>query len=138
MPNTETPKKRPGRPAGSKNKPKEGEASVAPSTLAPAEADSVLKGFTLYVNCLPVGLPVQELAEYIAPIHAEFCAAAQVQHYRFIDFGKGPALFADFVSKALASDPPSEHLVLDMRTQAGSDLYQVLAEKASLVVRGVA
>jgi hypothetical protein len=136
VPATETPKKR-GRPAGSRNKATPAAAAVdTPATTSTPEPAPT--GYTLYVNCLPVGEPVQELAEYIAPIHAEFCAAAQAQHYRFIDYGKGPALFADFLARRIEADPPQSNLVLDIRTQSGSDLYATLAERAHRVVRGVA
>jgi hypothetical protein len=97
------------------------------------EVKAVREGFTLYVDCMPIGVKVTQASRFIAEAQACILEEEKVDDYRLIDFGKGaPSLVAAFLTCFDGSD-----LVLNSDTPEGRTLLEPLMGKASLVVRGL-
>jgi hypothetical protein len=115
-------------------------ANTAP-TPAPTCDHAAASGFTLYIDCLPVGETFDVAETYYAEAQAlvrETMAAEgeEVADYRFIGFGKGPAAFALALGKAL-DESPCKSLVVSTSAQEARDALTVLVNRASRVIRGV-
>lgn len=92
---------------------------------------------TLYVNCTPIGTgaPVP-FALIAAMATVEFRAAHPgIPHYGLIDYGRGPALWVEFVAKALAQIGGRD-VVVDTRSREGADALSLLERSAGSIVRG--
>lgn len=124
-----TPAKRgPGRPK------KDPTATAALPQGAPAGTSEQCPISVLYVNCIPLGKEVFRANDLYQEAH-EDVAAATGNHYKMVEFGKGPAVFAQCVAEA-AKKSPGEYYV-DSRTPEGSDCLETLMGLASQIVRGI-
>jgi hypothetical protein len=90
---------------------------------------------TLYVNCLPLGEKVSLANDLFQAAHAQIAAAGHA-HYKTIDFGKGPGVFAACVEEA-AKALKSADVYVDSRTAEGGDSLEILTSLADSVVRGI-
>jgi len=110
---------------------KELEDTIAATTRA---------GFTLYVDCMPIGRPAKVAAGLIAKAQERMlvdgppdAAGQPVPDYRLVDYGKGTPAFISFV---LDQVDGTFDIVLDTRSPEGSVLLEPLMAKAGFVVRG--
>ncbi len=118
----------PGRPRKTVTEALEREAaSVAASVL----------GYTLYVNCLPVGRPVTQLSELLAPLAAQVADQLGVPDYRLTDYGKGKDALVYALGERLKQDPIAGAVFCDTRTAEGAMCANTLAQYAADVVQGV-
>lgn len=105
-----------------------GITSQEPASPAPATAP--VPTFTIFVNCAPVrGGDIMTLDELVAPIVKDVeKAAGGDAFYGAIDYGKGPALVAAGLQRAIENeeiDLPSE-LTVDLRERYAPDCLSVL------------
>lgn len=139
-PAPEAPKGKRGRPAGSKNKPKDEApaADVSPTTVVNnvtvvQAAEPAAEGFTLYVDCFPVGRRATMLEKLVARAQASITEQTGKADYRMIDYGQGAGLLSGLV----ASYVGDEDVVLDSRTPEGIACKAALMSKAAVVVMGL-
>ncbi len=92
-----------------------------------------VRGFTLYVDCVPIGRPAKAAAGLISKAQDRILKEHGVPDYRLIDFGKGVPFFVAFVDEQVDG---TFDLALDTRTPEGAVLLETLAAKAACVVRG--
>ena len=97
-------------------------------------------GFTLYVDCIPIGRAARVAASLFAKAQERMAvdgprdAAGQpVPDYRLIDYGKGAPAFVSFV---LDQVDGSFDIALDTRSPEGALVLEPLMSRASFVVRG--
>lgn len=98
-------------------------------------------GFTLYVDCMPIGRAAKTMASFIASAQERMlvdgprdAAGQPVPDYRLVDYGKGVPAFVSFVLDQLDG---RTDLVLDTRSPEGAVLLEPLMARASFVVRGI-
>lgn len=108
------------------------------ATTAPARTEPT--GFTLYVDCIPIGRGAKVAAGLFANAQARMAvdgprdAAGQpVPDYRLVDYGKGAPAFVSFV---LDQVDGTFDIALDTRSPEGALLLEPLMSRASFVVRG--
>jgi hypothetical protein len=101
---------------------------------AAADAGVAKCGFTLYVDCIPIGRPARQAAGLFAKAHEKFFEKEGVADYRLVDYGKGAPAFIAYVDEQVDG---SFDLALDTRTPEGTLVLETLAAKASFVVRGL-
>lgn len=106
----------------------------------------VFKGFALCIDCAPVkpnlstdgrsfvGVP----QEILAAAHAEVCKKFEVEHYRFVEYGKGPAALSRELDRMLTANPVPDGftLLVDSRDQMTADCLSVFIRHAGQVYRG--
>lgn len=91
-------------------------------------------GFTLYVDCMPIGKPARTLALFIEKAQEKIAEVHGVADYRLISYGQGaPALVQHVVEQI----DGSIDLMLDTRTPEGAVLLEPLMARAAFVVRGL-
>lgn len=98
------------------------------------EAPPAVEGFTLYVDCIPIGKPAKAAARLIEKAQDRMLEVHGVPDYRLIDFGKGVPFFISFVDEQVDG---TFDLALDTRTPEGAVLLETLMAKAAFVVRGL-
>ena len=127
--------KRRGRPA--KTKTPAVEVGIKEASFACAPADLPRVGWTLFVNCMPVGegTPVQFFHD-IAAQAIERIRVSHGAHYALVEglFGGNVALFAEAVANLI--EDQRFDIVLDLTSKEARDAYQVLVSKAAYIVRG--
>lgn len=89
--------------------------------ITPGTAD----GYTLYVNCAPMGEPLIMFSHYSREIHAAIKEAKGWDHYALASFD-GTAAFQDALQQYLQQSPPVGNLVVDSRTNEGRDALPML------------
>lgn len=92
-------------------------------------------GFTLYVDCMPIGAPAKLASSFFEKANAAIEEVHKVPDYRLVDYGKGAPLFAASVLEQVLES--GKDVILDTRTPEGAIVLEALASKASLVVRGL-
>lgn len=92
-------------------------------------------GFTLYVDCMPIGAPAKLASSFFEKANAAIDEVHKVPDYRLVDYGKGAPLFAASVLEQVLES--GKDVILDTRTPEGAIVLEALASKASLVVRGL-
>lgn len=92
-------------------------------------------GFTLYVDCLPLGRAPRTFSTFIEKAQTKILETQGVGDYRLIDFGKGAPLFIGFVAQEIAGF--QGELFLDTRTPEGAVLLETVSGMAANVVRGI-
>lgn len=92
-------------------------------------------GFCLLVDCLPQKTAVENVDSFIRPLQQELERVSSVEHYRLIDFNKGPAMLAAGVRDHL-KEKPQGMFIVDSRA-LDPEVLAVLIECADQVVRGV-
>lgn len=112
--------KKRGRPKGSKN------------VSAPSASGKPIG--VLYVNCIPMCEEIGLANDLFVEAHGAITAAG-FGHYKTIEFGKGPAVFAQCVGEAAKKDPGDYYV--DSMTNEGSDALETLVSLADRVVRSV-
>lgn len=100
---------------------------------APVPAPAAQTGFTLYVDCIPIGKPAKTAALLISKAQERIANELKVPDYRLVDFGKGTPAFVAFV---LDQVDGTFDIALDTRTPEGAVLLEALMAKASFAVRG--
>lgn len=139
-----TAKARRGRPPGSKNTAKA--AGPTPAARAESEATSAGPGagYTLYVDCMPMGMSDITFAEDIfADVRRDVFAATATPEtpgladFRFAEYGRGPGIFAGALRMRLEAGELSGHVIVDSRTPEGTVSLQAFIEHAALVIRGL-
>lgn len=123
----EKPKGR-GRPPGSKNKPKEGEAPVVTGVRPIA---------VLYVDCLPVGEEVFYADAIFALVREKVTEALKVPHYKLVDYGKGTGIWSEAVREYCETNLKGDNVFVDSRTLEGADALSALCQCAATIVRGL-
>lgn len=136
-----------GRPTGSKNKPKENTApcdnpveAAGMSAASEVEETGVLalpeSGFCLFVDCLPLGSACTPAEAIFAKVHEHIMETKQIADYRYVEFGKGAAMWVEalreFVKQGLVMGPI--HLITG--TPEATLAMSVLMPAAAFVVRG--
>lgn len=129
-------------PSGTENVP--AERIETPSQVSPkviGDAPTTRDGFTLYVDCIPVGRQVKTLASYIEKAQEKIFTEGPrnrdgqaVGDYRLVGFGEGAPAFIGYVVEQLDG---KTDLLLDTSTPEGSVLLAPLMARASFVVRGL-
>lgn len=99
-----------------------------------AAIDARREGFTLYVDCIPIGRPAKSASGLIEKAQERMLKEHGVPDYRLIDYGKGVPFFIAFVDEQVDG---SFDLVLDTRSPEGAVLLETLRAKASFVVQGL-
>lgn len=108
---------------------------VRPGTVIGQHVDTKeTQGFTLYVDCIPIGKPAKAAARLIEKAQDRIHKELGVADYRLIDFGKGVPPFIAFVDEQVDG---TFDLALDTRTPEGAVLLETLMAKAAFVVRGL-
>lgn len=118
----------PAKPKGRGTKAAAPKATKAPATPAPKP-----EGFTLYVDCLPIGQPFTLAGTFVAAANEKLRAELGVDDYRLVDYGKGVPVFVGTVLELL----DGTDIALDSRTPEGTVLLEALSAKAAVVVRGL-
>lgn len=90
----------------------------------------------LYVDCLPIGEAVTPFSQIAALCHDAIKEHAKVSHYKYAEFGKGPALWCDTVGMYLSA-AYTQALYVDTTAGDGKDALEVLLRSASRVIRGL-
>lgn len=98
-------------------------------------AATTREGFTLYVDCLPIGRAPRTFATFIEKAQTKILETQGVGDYRLIDYGKGAALFLGFVVEQIEGF--QGELFLDTRTPEGAVLLETVSGMATNVVRGL-
>lgn len=93
------------------------------------------RGFTLYVDCMPIGREAKVLSTFFEKANQAIEAVHQVPDYRLVDYGKGAPLFAASVLEQVVES--GKDVILDTRTPEGAIVLEALASKAAFVVRGL-
>lgn len=93
------------------------------------------EGFTLYVDCMPIGAPAKLVSSFFAKANADIEEVHKVPDYRLVDYGRGSPLFAASVLEQVLAY--GGDVIVDTRTPEGAIVLESLAAKASLVVRGL-
>jgi hypothetical protein len=110
-------------------------AKCVPAAVTRAvDAPVVEEGFTLYVDCIPIGKPAKAVARLIDKAQERIHKELGVADYRLVDFGKGVPPFIAFVDEQVDG---TFDVVLDTRTPEGAILLETLSAKAAFVVRGL-
>ena len=149
------PARKRGRPKGSKNK------GVAKAKTKTKEPDFVIEdiqvevieespepvtdalrleespqrqGFTLYVDCLPSG-GAKPVSTVLVKAAVQAANENGVEHYRYMEYGKGPAALCLALDKILDDKPLSGNYSINTGNQMASDAVQVLESLAVEVVR---
>lgn len=95
------------------------------------------RGFSLYINCSPVGEESVTLADVLATVMPKVRQLTGQPDFRLVEYGKGAGVLANTVRTYLLENPFSgRKLVVDARTPEGTACLGVLEELASNVVRG--
>lgn len=124
----------PAAPSVSEIEPKRGRPRKVETPAAPTAP--VPSGFTLCVDCAPVGQQVTLLSDLVAPLARRIEAENKVSHYRLIDYKAG-GLLADALRKRLAAEPVSGVVVTTKSTFEGRETLSVLEEFAAAKFYGV-
>lgn len=93
------------------------------------------KGFTLYVDCMPIGKPAKLVSSFFEKANKDVEEVHKVPDYRLVDYGKGAPLFAASVLEQVQAS--GKDVIVDTRTPEGAIVLEALASKASFVVRGL-
>lgn len=98
------------------------------------------KGFTLYVDCMPLGSDANgreaKLASsFFEKANADIESVHKVPDYRLVDYGKGAPLFAASVLEQVQAS--GKDVIVDTRTPEGTVCLEALQSKAAFVVRGL-
>lgn len=93
------------------------------------------KGFTLYVDCMPIGKPAKLVSSFFEKANKDVEEVHKVPDYRLVDYGKGAPLFAASVVEQVQAS--GKDVIVDTRTPEGAIVLEALASKASFVVRGL-
>lgn len=119
----------------------EADAGALLDTIERAAEEAAREGFTLYVDCLPIGRPAKCASRLIAKAQERMLvdgprdvAGQPVPDYRLVDYGKGAPAFVSFVLDQIDG---SFDLTLDTRSPEGAVLLEPLMAKAAFVVRGL-
>lgn len=104
------------------------EAEVSKALKAAPQA-----GFTLYINCAPVGVETKPLANWVEAIADSIRTEKKVSDLRLLSFAEGAALLA---AKIRNNPPTNGDFVATSGTYHMDIALEALASKASLVVRG--
>jgi hypothetical protein len=137
-------KKGRGRPKGSKNKATEDTPVPVPlppravSSDEPAPPESTKSGgYTLLVDCFPIGLEdVMQFEDWLLPFEKQAASELGVGHTRQLDFAKGTAALVAAVAKALNARTPSGYLCVNSGTHEWSALGTLLVQHADAVIYG--
>ena len=125
-------------------------ASVAPVAQIPAQpapppAEAPKRGrpakktgFTLCVNCVPVGSKVVDAMDYIRAAEATVRQELSVLDWAMVEFGKGGGSLRTAVAAAIEATPISNSalVVIDTRLPQGREALSVFLERAATVIRG--
>lgn len=117
---------------------KELEAAVDALTSKGTREDAredAREGFTLYVDCLPMGRAPTTFGRFIEKAQTKILETQGVGDYRLVEYGKGAALFIGFVVQEI--DGFQGELFLDTRTPEGAVLLETVSGMAKNVVRGL-
>jgi hypothetical protein len=90
----------------------------------------------LFVDCIPSGLEVENLANVIAIASGLICKAQKVGDYRYIEFGKGTAMLVESMVHIVKTNP-GRNYALDSHTPEGSALLNPLSALSAIVIRGI-
>ena len=94
-------------------------------------------GFTLYVDCVPMGASVTYAEEVFQDVKKRILAEHGVADYRFIQF-KAAGVFSDTLAKLVAEGGVTGNIVLNAHTPEGQIAMAVLMPAARFpVVRGL-
>lgn len=114
-----------------------------PPPAAPAETPkrgrpATKKGFTLCVNCVPMGTKVVDAMDYIRAAEAIVRQEFNVLDWAMIEYGKGGGSLRTAVAAAIDQTPitNSALVVIDTRVPAGRETLSVFLERAGTVIRG--
>lgn len=112
---------------------------TAPAAMTVAGVAAAPEGLaigTLYVDCLPIGEAVTPFSKIAGLCHDAIKEHAKVSHYKYAEFGKGPALWCDTVGMYLSA-AYTESLYVDTSAGDGKDALEVLMRSAVRVIRGM-
>jgi hypothetical protein len=90
----------------------------------------------LFVDCVPQGLEVENLANVIAIASGLICKAQKVGDYRYIEFGKGTAMLVESMVHIVKTNPGRNYM-LDSGTPEGHALLNPISALSAIIVRGV-
>lgn len=138
------PKRGPGRPRKTPPDPLGADALAHTGTPATAQvtvdAAPQAGGFTLYVDCFPIGKASKMVERYIARAQDEIRkttteAGEPVADYRMLPFGQGGGVLAGCVLREILKENP-EHLVIHTNTHEAHSILATLVAAAGAVVQG--
>lgn len=110
-------------------------AQVANVTVVNGVIESIREGFTLYVDCMPIGAPAKLASSFYEKANADVEQLHKVPDYRLVDYGRGAPLFAASVLEQVLES--GKDVIVDTRTPEGSIVLESLAARAAFVVRGL-
>lgn len=124
--------KAPDQETKAKRAPRAAKAAPAGELAATASAPKRV----LLVNAFSTkGGEVQNLSDFLKPVHAAIAEAHKVPHYMMIQY-QGRAAFAEALEQYLSTVPAGTVLSLDARTGEGADALPTLERWADVVIRG--
>lgn len=108
----------------------------AKAAATPLTQDDPPRVFGLCINCLPVGVTYTLAETYFARAKVLIESEMQLSDYRFADFGKGPGILVQAVTKLLDDEFPEYPIVLDTRTPEGAICATLFRSRATKIVLG--
>lgn len=94
----------------------------------------------LFVDCVPVnfqGIVVRDASAIIQQAHKAVCEELDVDHYTFLDFGKGRGALAHAVGVILDATDELRSFTISTASTDAKDCLQAFTERAKHVIRGV-
>lgn len=96
-------------------------------------------GFTLLINCIPIGAKIVDTTELLRKANAAACQDTGTKDWQLIEYGRGPAHLRLALEEALdgANIPDTAYVCLDTRLPAAQHTLDVWIDRASVVIRGI-
>lgn len=114
----------PAMPKAKKAKPASAAAPTAPAG-----------GFTLYVNCTPVGVSVNSFDHLLSEARKRIEKELEIADYRFAEYGQGPGILLKTVEQLLSEQVVTEFTV-DTRSPETQICLSLLKSRAGRIVLG--
>lgn len=95
-------------------------------------------GFTLCVNCVPVGTKVVDAMDYVRAAEATVRQELNVLDWAMVEYGKSGGALRTAVVAAIEATPISNSamVIIDTRIPQGRESLSVFLERAATVIRG--
>lgn len=113
---------------------------VQPPTVEQVMSDnSLVKGYTLYVDCYPIsnGVRPTNASEILAAGATAVANELKLPHYRMADYAKGPAALSVWLDERLAEQYQYADVFIDSRTAEARDTLTIFEKYAATIVRGL-
>ncbi len=107
---------------------------AAPEPAAPNQSSLNESSYTLYVNCIPLGVDYVSADAIIAQANEKVCSEQNVTHYKAIEYGAGPGHLANAIAEIVQQ---MDGVIVILPGRESSDALHCLRFFAAKIVQGV-